>query len=96
MTVVVILNIILKFTYRSKWCLPCPTLCESEEEKEPYVKSVILLQFQAQAPDNLTLERGDVLYTDLSNQSVEGWLWSYAPTARKFGFVPRAYVGRRQ
>ena len=51
---------------------------------------------QAQAPDNLTLERGDLLYTDLSNQSVEGWLWSYAPTARKFGFVPRAYVGRRQ
>merc|ERR1719490_594989 len=36
---------------------------------------VMLYSYQAQAPDNLTLERGDVLYTDLSNQSVEGWLW---------------------
>ena len=52
--------------------------------------------FQAQAADHLTLERGELVYSDLSNQAVEGWLWSYAPTARKFGFVPKAYVGRRQ
>ena len=30
--------------------------------------NLITYSFQAQAPDNLTLQRGDVLYTDLSNQ----------------------------
>lgn len=67
-----------------------------EQQQFNGTELVMLYSYQAQAPDNLTLERGDLLYTDLSNQSVEGWLWSYAPTARKFGFVPRAYVGRRQ
>ena len=29
--------------------------------------------FQAQAPDDLTVRRGDWVYADLSNQTVDGW-----------------------
>ena len=28
---------------------------------------------QAQAPDDLTVRRGDWVYADLSNQTVDGW-----------------------
>ena len=48
--------------------------------------------FQAQAPDDLTVKRGDWVYADLNNQTVDGWLWTYAPKTRKYGFIPRAYA----
>ena len=51
-----------------------------------------VLLLQAQAPDDLTVKRGDWVYADLNNQTVDGWLWSYAPKTRKYGFIPRAYA----
>jgi hypothetical protein len=47
---------------------------------------------QAQAPDDLTVRRGDWIYADLGNQTVDGWLWAYAPKTRKYGFIPKAYA----
>ena len=47
---------------------------------------------QAQAPDDLSVRRGDWVYADLSNQTVDGWLWSYSPKNKKYGFIPRAYA----
>ena len=47
---------------------------------------------QAQAPDDLSVKRGDWVYADLNHQTVEGWLWSYAPKQRKYGFIPKAYA----
>ena len=32
---------------------------------------------QAQAPDDLTVRRGDWVYADLSNQTVDGWYVFY-------------------
>ena len=49
-------------------------------------------QIQAQAPDDLSVRRGDWVYADLNNQTVDGWLWSYAPKTRKYGFIPKAYA----
>ena len=37
---------------------------------------------QAQAPDDLSVRRGDWVYADLNNQTVDGWLWAYAPKTR--------------
>lgn len=54
------------------------------------LKEMIFLQ--AQAPDDLTVKRGDWVYADLNNQTVDGWLWTYAPKSRKYGFIPRAYA----
>lgn len=48
--------------------------------------------FQAQAPDDLSVRRGDWIYADLNSQNVEGWLWAYAPKTRKYGFIPKAYA----
>lgn len=48
--------------------------------------------FQAQAPDDLSVRRGDWIYADLNNQTVDGWLWAYAPKTRKYGFIPKAYA----
>lgn len=50
------------------------------------------LNLQAQAPDDLSVRRGDWIYADLNNQTVDGWLWAYAPKTRKYGFIPKAYA----
>lgn len=52
----------------------------------------LLVLFQAQAPDDLSVRRGDWIYADLANQTVDGWLWAYAPKTRKYGFIPKAYA----
>lgn len=38
------------------------------------------------------MRRGDWIYADLNNQTVDGWLWAYAPKTRKYGFIPKAYA----
>ncbi|XP_030746797.1 SH3 domain-containing protein Dlish [Sitophilus oryzae] len=53
---------------------------------------VMLYDYKAQAPDDLTVRRGDWIYADLNNQTVDGWLWAYAPKTRKYGFIPKAYA----
>ncbi|XP_037940977.1 SH3 domain-containing protein Dlish-like [Teleopsis dalmanni] len=53
---------------------------------------VMLYDYKAQAPDDLSVRRGDWIYADLSNQTVDGWLWAYAPKIRKYGFIPKAYA----
>ncbi|XP_034653191.1 SH3 domain-containing protein Dlish [Drosophila subobscura] len=55
---------------------------------------VMLYDYKAQAPDDLYLSvrRGDWIYADLNNQTVDGWLWAYAPKTRKYGFIPKAYA----
>jgi len=53
---------------------------------------VMLYDYKAQVDDDLSVRRGDWVYADLSNQTVEGWLWAYAPKQRKSGFIPKAYA----
>jgi hypothetical protein len=40
----------------------------------------------------LSVRRGDWVYADLNNQTVDGWLWAFAPKSRKYGFIPKAYA----
>ncbi|XP_022173389.1 SH3 domain-containing protein Dlish [Myzus persicae] len=53
---------------------------------------VMLYDYKPQAPDDLSVKRGEWIYADLTNQMVEGWLWTYAPKTRKYGFIPKAYA----
>ncbi|XP_034934338.1 SH3 domain-containing protein Dlish isoform X2 [Chelonus insularis] len=53
---------------------------------------VVLYDYKAQAPDDLSVKRADWIYADLGNQTVDGWLWAYAPKTRKYGFIPKAYA----
>lgn len=53
---------------------------------------VVLYDYKAQAPDDLSVRRADWIYADLGNQTVDGWLWAYAPKTRKYGFIPKAYA----
>jgi hypothetical protein len=57
-----------------------------------YVFFFLFVFSQAQAPDDLSVRRGDWIYADLNNQTVDGWLWAYAPKTRKYGFIPKAYA----
>lgn len=66
-----------------------------EETRFHGTELVILYDYKAQAPDDLSVRRGDWVYADLSNQTVDGWLWSYAPKIRKYGFIPKAYARPR-
>lgn len=54
--------------------------------------TIRLLFTQAQASDDLSVRRGDWIYADLNNQTVDGWLWVYAPKTKKYGFVPKVYA----
>lgn len=53
---------------------------------------IMLYDFKSQASDDLGVRRGDWIYADLTTQTVEGWLWSYSPKTRKYGFIPKAYA----
>jgi hypothetical protein len=57
---------------------------------------VVLYDYKAQAPDDLSVRRGEIIYADLNNQTVDGWLWCYAPKASKkcgkYGFIPKSYT----
>lgn len=39
---------------------------------------------------------GELIYADLNAQTVDGWIWGFAPKAQKklgkYGFIPRAYT----
>ncbi|CAG7835877.1 unnamed protein product [Allacma fusca] len=53
---------------------------------------VLLYDYKAQAPDDLSVRRGDWVYADIKNQTVDGWIWAFAPKQRKYGFIPKAYA----
>jgi len=53
---------------------------------------MVTILYQAQAPDDLSVRRGEWVYADLQHQTVDGWLWAYAPKTRKYGFIPKAYA----
>lgn len=46
-------------------------LLKSIEEFTPF--KIIFENFAA--PDDLSVKRGDWIYADLNNQTVDGWLW---------------------
>nr|CAG4650245.1 EOG090X083C [Sida crystallina] len=64
----------------------------SDELRYHGTELVMLYDYKAQAPDDLSVRRGDWVYADLNNQTVDGWLWAFAPKSRKYGFIPKAYA----
>ncbi|XP_065344100.1 SH3 domain-containing protein Dlish [Cloeon dipterum] len=71
---------------------PPPHHSNPDEHRFSGAELVMLYDYKAQAPDDLTMRRGDWIYADLHNQTVDGWLWAYAPKLRKYGFIPKAYA----
>lgn len=63
-----------------------------QQQNQQGTELIILYDFKAQAPDDLSVKRGDWIYADMSNQTVDGWLWCYSPKTRKYGFIPKAYA----
>ena len=62
------------------------------------VELVVLYDYKAQAPDDLSVRRGEIIYADLNNQTVDGWLWCYkeknvnSKKCGKYGFIPKSYT----
>lgn len=71
---------------------PNNQLSGSDDLRYHGTELVMLYDYKAQAPDDLSVRRGDWIYADLNNQTVDGWLWAYAPKTRKYGFIPKAYA----
>ncbi|CAG0901258.1 unnamed protein product [Darwinula stevensoni] len=65
---------------------------QAEEMRFHGTELLMLYDYKAQAPDDLSVRRGDWVYADLNNQTVDGWLWAYSPKTRKYGFIPKAYA----
>ena len=53
---------------------------------------VCLYDYNATAPDDLSITRGEWLYADLQDQVDDSWLWAYSPGTKRYGYVPRAYA----
>lgn len=54
---------------------------------------VILHDYKAQTAEELNVGRGDFILADLRNQEVDGgWLWAFAPSRGKFGFIPKSFA----
>ena len=74
--------------------LPCE-ISSQDDLRYHGTELVMLYDYKAQAPDDLSARRGEIIYADLNNQTVEGWLWAYAPKAKKcgrYGFIPKSYT----
>jgi len=69
-----------------------PSTSEMSNAQQYGTELVMLYDYKAQAPDDLSVRRGDWVYADLLHQTVEGWLWALAPKQRKYGFIPKAYA----
>lgn len=65
---------------------------QQQSQQQHGTELIILYDFKAQAPDDLSVKRGDWIYADMNNQTVDGWLWCYSPKTRKYGFIPKAYA----
>jgi len=53
---------------------------------------VMLYDYKPQATDDLAVRRGEWVYADLEQQTIDGWLWAYSAKANKCGFIPKAYA----
>jgi hypothetical protein len=53
---------------------------------------VVLYDYKAQAPDDLSVQRGDWVSADLSNQTMDGWMWCRSPKSGEYGFIPKAFA----
>ena len=51
-----------------------------------------LRQFTAQSADDISVEGGEQVFADLANQIEREWLWVYAPSTGKYGYIPRDNV----
>lgn len=64
--------------------------CEIKEEFDSQM--VVLFDFEAQAPDDLSVRRGEWVMTRRADQQVDGWLWVYSPRSSRSGYIPKAYA----
>lgn len=77
---------------------PAPQLLPTVHDDSRYhgTELVMLYDYKAQAPDDLSVRRGELIYADLNAQTVDGWIWAFAPKASKkcgkYGFIPKAYT----
>lgn len=76
---------------------PATQLLSNAQDDSRYgTELVMLYDYKAQAPDDLSVRRGELIYADLNAQTVDGWIWAYAPKAQKkcgkYGFIPKAYT----
>lgn len=60
--------------------------------KQQGTRLVVLFDYQASNTDDLDVKRGEIIYAELDDQSDESWIWAYAPSSNKQGFIPRSFA----
>ncbi|RDD46879.1 SH3 and PX domain-containing protein 2B [Trichoplax sp. H2] len=60
--------------------------------KQQGTRLVVLFDYQARTIDDLDVRRGEIVYAELDDQNDESWIWAYAPTSNKQGFIPRSFA----
>ena len=68
----------------------------SQQTKKPNyhdVRDLVTLRdFTAQSADDISVMGGEQVFADLANQIEREWLWVYAPSTGKYGYIPRDNV----
>ena len=51
-----------------------------------------LYDYKAEAPDHISVRRGESLYSDMDSQTNNAWIYVYSTDAGKSGFMPRSHA----
>ena len=56
------------------------------------MRLLVLYNFQAQAPDDLSVSRGEIVVADVSKQDNDDWVWVTSDSQGRSGYIPRTYA----
>ena len=84
-------------TSESKMCKTDAPSHEDRNQKmaetpENATELIVLYDFTGQAPDEVTVTRGEWVYANMADQPEEGWLWVYVTATGKYGFIPKDFA----
>ena len=73
--------------------MPAP-LVEGHGMKSGVKQLRATCDFISRGKRELTVKKGERLFTDDSDIDKLSWIWVFSPQSKKRGFVPRTYVQR--
>lgn len=69
-----------------------PALMDKEEIKKVGTKLIVLMDYEAVSPDELSVEFAETLLADILAQNGVERLWAYCPRTDACGYVPMSMV----
>lgn len=67
--------------------------CDEDTRVNNIEEYVTIYDYIAQSKDDLTVTRGELVYTNAQTTSAnKDWVWVYSVKSKRYGYVPRSYI----